>query len=154
MKEILFKIQSQSEEETISFAQELAKELVAGDILLLHGDLGMGKTVLARALIRALCRDADMEVPSPTFTLVQAYDSDMGVLWHFDLYRLCDPQEVYEIGWEEALHPEGHGSTGVGVCLVEWPERLDYLLPEHAIHVSLGTVEGQPNSRFIEVSRL
>jgi tRNA threonylcarbamoyl adenosine modification protein YjeE len=147
MEDILFKIQSQSEEETISFALELAGELVAGDILLLHGGLGMGKTVLARALIRVLCGIPDMEVPSPTFTLVQAYDSDMGGIWHFDLYRLCDPQEVYEIGWEEAL------STGAGVSLVEWPERLDYLLPEHAIHVSLSTVEGQPNSRAIEVTR-
>ncbi len=143
----MFKLQSHSEEETVSFAQELAGELASGDIMLLHGDLGMGKTVLARALIRAKCGDNDMEVPSPTFTLVQTYDSDLGSIWHFDLYRLCDPQEVYEIGWEEAL------SIGAGIVLVEWPERLDYLLPEKVINVYISTIKGQPDGRLIEVIR-
>jgi len=145
MKKILYKLQSQSEEETISFAQDLAKELEAGDILLLHGDLGMGKTVFARALIRALCKDKDMEVPSPTFTLVQTYDSDLGMIWHFDLYRLYDPEEVYEIGWEEAL------SAGEGIALVEWPERLGGLVPEQVVNVSISVDSKRPNSRIIEV---
>ncbi len=147
MRKILYKFQSQSEEETISFAGKLAKEIKAGDILLLRGALGMGKTVLARALIRCLCNDLDMEVPSPTFTLAQAYDSDFGMIWHFDLYRLCDPSEVYEIGWEEAL------GEGNGVALVEWPERLEYLLPESAVNVSISAVPSNPESRLIEVVR-
>lgn len=121
--------------------------LVSGDVVLLHGDLGMGKTVLSRALIRALCKEEGMEVPSPTFTLVQTYDSDKGAIWHFDLYRLCDPEEIYEIGWEEAL------SEGTGLVLVEWPERLDYLLPQNAVHVLISSVVGNNDARLIEVSR-
>ncbi len=148
MKKTLFKFQSNSESETIAFARKLAGELVRGEIVLLHGDLGMGKTVLARALIRTLCGDDDMEVPSPTFTLVQTYNSDLGEIWHFDLYRLCDPNEVYEIGWEEAL-----SIGGARLVMVEWPERLDYLLPEKVVNVTLSVVEGQPNSRLIEVTR-
>ena len=147
MGKTLFKFESHSEGETVSFARELAGELVSGDIMLLHGDLGMGKTVLARALIRCLCGDNDIEVPSPTFTLVQTYDADVGGIWHFDLYRLCNPEEVYEIGWEEALN------KGAGIALVEWPERLDYLLPERALNVTLSAVDGQPNARNIEVTR-
>ncbi len=140
-------IQSQSEEETISFAQKLAKELKAGDVLLLYGDLGMGKTVFSRALVRALCGDEVLEVPSPTFTLVQSYDSAVATIWHFDLYRLCDSSEVYEIGWEEAL------SGDEGIALVEWPERLDDMLPAGAMHVHISAVQGQPDARLIEVSR-
>ncbi|MCK5384236.1 MAG: tRNA (adenosine(37)-N6)-threonylcarbamoyltransferase complex ATPase subunit type 1 TsaE [Alphaproteobacteria bacterium] len=147
MKEVVFELVSLSEEETVSFAQVFAKELVAGDVVLLYGDLGMGKTVFARALLRCLCGIADMEVPSPTFTLAQSYDSDLGLLWHFDLYRLCDSSEVYEIGWEEAL------SAGEGVALVEWPERLDCLLPEQAISVYISAVDNQPDSRAIKVTR-
>ena len=145
MTNILYQFESRSEEETVSFAHNLAKELLAGDVVLLHGDLGMGKTVLARALIRALSGDKDMEVPSPTFTLVQSYDSALGTIWHFDLYRLCASDEVYEIGWEEAL--------GEGVTLVEWPERLGGLMPDRAVNIYISAVEKKPNSRVIEVIR-
>ena len=145
MNKTLYTVLSQSEAETISFAQSLAKELNPGDILLLHGDLGMGKTVLSRAIIRCICAEDNMEVPSPTFTLVQNYDSALGTLWHFDLYRLCDSSEVYEIGWEEAL------SGGEGITIVEWPERLENLLPEDAINIYISPVEGQSEARQIEV---
>jgi tRNA threonylcarbamoyladenosine biosynthesis protein TsaE len=99
-----------------SRAVSLAAALRPGDVLFLQGDLGAGKTVFARALIRALAGDAQLNVPSPTFTLVQTYDTPHGPLSHFDLYRLKDPEEIYEIGWEEAL-------SG-GIMVVEWPERL------------------------------
>lgn len=97
-------------------AAALAPRLGAGDVLFLRGDLGAGKTVFARALIRALAGDADLNVPSPTFTLVQTYDTPAAPLWHFDLYRLKHAEEVYEIGWEDAL-------SGA-IMVVEWPERL------------------------------
>ena len=143
----MYTMLSRSEDETIAFAQTLAKDLNSGDILLLHGDLGMGKTVLSRAIIRSICADEAMEVPSPTITLVQNYDSTLRMLWHFDLYRLCEPSEIYEIGWEEAL------SGGDGITIVEWPERLGDLLPEQAINLYISPVEGQSDSRLIEVKK-
>src|SRR5476651_1643231 len=96
-------ITSAGEADTQAEAVRLAATMKAGDVLLLEGDLGSGKTVFARALIRALADDSSLEVPSPTFTLVQTYDTPRGTVWHFDLYRLEEPEEIYEIGWEEAL---------------------------------------------------
>lgn len=111
-----------SEQETIAFATDFARKLKTGDIVLLRGDLGAGKSVFARAVIRALSGDLELEVPSPTFTLVQTYDTPSGEVWHFDLYRLKDPEEIFELGWEDAL--------AGGIVLVEWPERLGPYVPK------------------------
>lgn len=92
----------------------VAPLLAPGEAVLLYGPLGMGKSTLARALIRALTTP-DEDVPSPTFTLVQFYDSDPPVA-HFDLYRLSRPDEAFEIGLDEVLE--------TGCALIEWPERL------------------------------
>lgn len=99
---------------TTRLGAALAPRLRAGDTVLLQGPLGMGKSTLARGLIRALTRP-DEDVPSPTFTLVQFYDSEPPVA-HFDLYRLTRPEEAVEIGLDEALDR--------GAVLIEWPERL------------------------------
>lgn len=99
---------------TTRLGQAIAPLLAAGDAVLLHGQLGMGKSTLARGLIRALTKP-DEDVPSPTFTLVQFYESDPPVA-HFDMYRLTRPEEAFEIGLDEAL--DG------GCVIVEWPERL------------------------------
>jgi tRNA threonylcarbamoyladenosine biosynthesis protein TsaE len=101
----------------------LALRLKTGDVVGLKGDLGAGKTTLARAIIRAGANDPDLIVPSPTFTLVEVYETPRGAYWHFDLYRLEAAEQVYELGWEEAL--------AEGIVLVEWPERLGGLLPKH-----------------------
>ncbi len=122
-------IVSYSERETTLFAQDFGRQLQGGDVVLLHGDLGMGKSVFSRAVIRALYGDDALEVPSPTFTLVQTYDAPVGCVWHFDLYRLSDPDEVYELGWEEAITD--------GILLVEWPERLGGLIPRKHYEVIL-----------------
>lgn len=143
--EHLSRTTSQSEDGTISYAQDFAHTLHAGDVVLLNGDLGMGKSVFSRAVIRALCGDQAMEVPSPTFTLVQMYEAPAATIWHFDLYRLSAVEEIYELGWEEALSD--------GILLVEWPERLGNLMPDHAIEVTLSAVEGHPEQRDIEVKR-
>jgi tRNA threonylcarbamoyladenosine biosynthesis protein TsaE len=98
----------------------------------LAGPLGAGKTSLARALIHALPGQPGSEtetVPSPTFTLVQVYERAPAPVWHFDLYRLERPEEVWELGWEEAL--------AEGIVLVEWPERLGALLPGAALLLTL-----------------
>lgn len=136
-------ITSTSEDETIRFAREFSEQLVQGDVVLLSGDLGMGKSVFCRAVVRQLCGDDAMDVPSPTFTLVQHYDlASGGVVYHFDLYRLEDPEEVYELGWDDALSE--------GIVLVEWPERLGALIPENAIDVQIE--QDAENQRIIKVS--
>ena len=101
-------------EATTRLGQVIAPLLTAGDSVLLYGLLGMGKSTLARGLIRALTTP-DEDVPSPTFTLVQFYDSEPPVA-HFDLYRLTRPEEAFEIGLDEALDE--------GCAVIEWPERL------------------------------
>jgi tRNA threonylcarbamoyl adenosine modification protein YjeE len=108
--------------------EDLAMALKPGDVLALRGDLGAGKSTLARALLRALADDAGLEVPSPTFTLVQGYDTPLPV-HHFDLYRLADASELDELGFEEAL--------ASGAALVEWPERAAGRLPQTALTVEL-----------------
>lgn len=128
---------SHSEKETADFAARVAAMLVPGAVLLLSGPLGAGKSVFARALIRALADDPALEVPSPTFTLVQTYDTPKGSVWHFDLYRLEAPEEIFEIGWDEAL------SAG-GIVLAEWPERLGAFVPPHARRITFsGSGEGR-----------
>lgn len=115
-------------EETAQVAQTVSRLLHPGDVILLKGDLGAGKSTFARALIQSLCGE-NTEVPSPTFTLVQTYETPEFVLWHFDLYRLEHSQEIYELGIEEAY--------ASGVCLIEWPERLGPSLPKVYLEIEL-----------------
>jgi len=115
---------------TARLAARLAALARPGDVLALSGGLGAGKTTFARAFLRARAGDPALEVPSPTFTLVQAYDLPGGAVWHLDLYRLSDPSEVWELGIEEAL--------AGAILLVEWPERMGTLLPEGSLWIELG----------------
>lgn len=115
--------------DTEALAARLARLARPGDALLLRGPLGAGKSALARAFLRAAAGDPALEVPSPTFTLVQSYPLPGGVTaHHFDLYRLDGPNGVPELGWDEARE---------GITLVEWPERLGILAPEDALEVTL-----------------
>lgn len=116
------------ENATAALAAALAARLAPGDVIALRGPLGAGKTALARALIRALC-GPQTEVPSPTFTLAQTYDAPTFPLWHFDLYRIADPDELDELGWDDAL--------AEGATLVEWPDRAGGRLPAAALSVLL-----------------
>lgn len=118
-----------SEEDTTRLGAWLAARLGAGDCLLLEGPIGAGKSHLARALIRA--RLGRMEdVPSPTFTLVQTYQADVEI-WHADLYRLSHPDEVLELGLDQAF---SHA-----ICLIEWPDRLGSLVPAQALLLTLAS---------------
>jgi tRNA threonylcarbamoyladenosine biosynthesis protein TsaE len=118
---------------TEALARDIAARLRPGDAVLLDGPLGAGKTALARALLRALCGDPALEVPSPSYTLVQSYDTPRFVVHHFDLWRLDGPDAVIELGWHEARED---------VVLVEWPDRLGALAPADALRVDLRLIGG------------
>ncbi len=130
-----------AETETEALGRKLAGALRKGEAICLSGPLGAGKSVLARALIRALTSPLE-EVPSPTFTLVQFYEGRGLSLAHFDLYRLTDPDEAYEIGLDETLED--------GAALIEWPERLQGRLPPDRldIEIALGGVADVRQAHF------
>jgi tRNA threonylcarbamoyladenosine biosynthesis protein TsaE len=111
---------------TISLAEKLCAVAKAGDVLLLSGPLGAGKSTFARAFIRCLVGESALDVPSPSFTLVQSYESARAEIWHYDLWRLEGPAALEELGWDEAMN---------GLTLVEWPERLGALEPAVALRI-------------------
>jgi len=136
-----FSMSLPDESATERLGATLAERLRVGDVVGLKGELGAGKTTLARAIIRAAAGDPELIVPSPTFTLVEVYETPRGSFWHFDLYRLEAAEQVYELGWEEAL--------AEGIALVEWPERLGPLLPKH-LSVTL-EVDGDGRRALLDV---
>ena len=119
-----------TEQETRQLAERIAPLLRPGDTLLLVGEIGAGKTFFARALIQARLRAAGMseDVPSPTFTLVQTYSDGVHELWHADLYRLGSPDEIVELGLDEAFES--------AICLIEWPEKLGSLAPPDPLQLT------------------
>jgi tRNA threonylcarbamoyladenosine biosynthesis protein TsaE len=121
-------IHAPDETATAALAARLAAIARPGDSLLLSGPLGAGKTAFARAFIRALAADPALEIPSPTFTLVQTYETPIGEIAHFDLWRLTGPAGLEELGWDE---------TDQKITLVEWPDRLGPLTPAHALHITI-----------------
>ena len=117
-----------SEEHTRALGAAIAKQARPGDVIALEGALGAGKTTFARGFIQQLT-GTDEEVVSPTFTLVQTYDSPAAEIWHFDLYRLEKPEDVFELGLDDAL-------SG-GIVLIEWPQRLGALIPARRVEIEL-----------------
>jgi len=128
---------------TDALAARLAALLAPGDTLLLQGRLGAGKSHLARAAIRALIGPGGdrVDIPSPTFTLVQVYDTAPGEVWHADLYRLTHPQEAEELGLDAAME--------AAICLVEWPDRLAPDWPAGAVCLRLAADPGAPEARSL-----
>lgn len=113
---------------TEALAARVAARARPGDAVLLEGPLGAGKSFFARAFLRAASGNPELEVPSPTFTLVQGYDLPIGPAYHFDLWRLDGPAGLAELGWDEARE---------GIVLVEWPDRLGPLRPAEALTIAL-----------------
>ncbi|MEM9636621.1 MAG: tRNA (adenosine(37)-N6)-threonylcarbamoyltransferase complex ATPase subunit type 1 TsaE [Pseudomonadota bacterium] len=124
---------------TAEAAAALGRMLTAGDTVLLSGPVGAGKTHFARHLIRALLITPE-DIPSPTFTLVQTYDTRLGPVWHADLYRIATVDEIEELGLGEAFE--------TAICLVEWPDRLGELRPDDALDIWLGD-GGSEDSRTL-----
>ncbi len=140
-----FQLDERNEPELCQFAEILAASLRPGDLLALSGDLGAGKTTFARAVIRALTGNPAEEIPSPTFTLVQTYETPRMPVAHFDLYRLSDPEELMELGLEDLLKS--------GVCLVEWPEHGGDLMPSERMSISIGdAASGRQQFRDVYIS--
>lgn len=129
-----------SPDQTAQLAARIAKTLVAGDCLLLEGPVGAGKTHFARHLIWSLMQTPE-DVPSPTFTLVQTYDTMAGELWHADLYRLTSLDEIEELGLTDAFEH--------AICLVEWPQMLGPLAPSNALLLTFQTDLTDENARLI-----
>ena len=117
-----------STKDTLSLGKRIAKGLEPGAVIALTGPLGAGKTTLAQAIARGLCVTERMA--SPTFTIVQEYRSGRLPLFHFDVYRVSDSDELFEIGFEEYLHAGG-------VCLIEWADLIEDVMPENTVWIRM-----------------
>ncbi len=133
----------QRESDLARLAELIALKVQPGDVLALSGDLGAGKTTFARALIRALLDDARAEVPSPTFGIVQPYATPRLTVAHFDLYRLSGPDDLAEVGFDDAVR--------TGLAVVEWPERAASALPDDRLDIALG-VEPDADLRTVTLT--
>lgn len=136
---------SNSVEETKKIASELAKTLNGGDVLCMYGDLGAGKTAFVQGLAKGL--GIDEPITSPTFTIVNEYYGSLP-LYHFDVYRIADPDEMYEVGYEEYVY-------GGGISVIEWSELIEDILPERRYKVTiLKDASEHDDYRRIEVEKI
>jgi tRNA threonylcarbamoyladenosine biosynthesis protein TsaE len=129
---------TRSPADTAALAQVLGPALEPGDCLLLVGPIGSGKTHFTRHLIQNLMTEIE-DVPSPTYTLVQCYETHRGELWHADLYRLTSTSEIEELGLIDAIE--------TAICLIEWPDRMADLMPEAALQITFETDPDQAETR-------
>ena len=140
----VWRIEAQDEADTREVAERVARLVGGGDLVTLSGDLGVGKTAFARALIRSMTGEPDLDVPSPTFTLMQVYEGADFPIVHADLYRIGNPSELTELGWDEA--------TESALVLVEWAERAGGALPEERLDVRLTIPSNDGDRRVIELT--
>ena len=121
-------IQSHSADETFQLGEKIGKEAKAGQVLCLYGDLGVGKTVFTQGLAKGL--GVEESVSSPTFTIVKEYEEGRLPFYHFDVYRIGDIEEMDEIGYEDYIY-------GNGVCLIEWADLIQEILPDHFTRIEI-----------------
>lgn len=132
---------SHSESETMDLAFNLASKLHVGDVIVLTGDLGSGKTKFTEGFLKYF--NLDKEISSPTFTIVNEYKNDDINIYHFDVYRLSDSDEFYAIGGDEYF--------STGICLIEWGEIIKDVLPENYIHITFEKDSSDENIRYIKI---
>lgn len=121
-----------------SFAVNLARFIDLGDLITFEGELGAGKTFIIGQIIRTLSNNEDSIISSPTFNLVHNYSSPKGNIWHFDLYRLKAPEEIYELGYED---------THAGIAFIEWPQIISHILPRDRLDIKI--IAGNDEKREI-----
>lgn len=137
----MYKFISKNENDTIEFANNLANQLKNGDIIVLSGDLGSGKTKFTQGILKHF--DLENEISSPTFTIVNEYHKDKTNIYHFDVYRLTDSDEFYAIGGDEYLNN--------GICIIEWGEIIEDILPNDYIKISFSKDSENENYRILEL---
>ncbi|TMV07221.1 tRNA (adenosine(37)-N6)-threonylcarbamoyltransferase complex ATPase subunit type 1 TsaE [Ruegeria sediminis] len=143
MTATLLKLAPESPAETAEIAARIGAVLKPGDCLLLRGEIGSGKTHFARSLIQSQMTEPE-DVPSPTFTLVQVYDTAKGEIWHSDLYRLSAVEELEELGLSDAFE--------TAICLVEWPDKLGPLAPAAALTLNFATDPDHEETRHLTIA--
>jgi tRNA threonylcarbamoyladenosine biosynthesis protein TsaE len=136
-----FQFVSKSEDDTKNFAKSLASYLQSKDIIVLTGDLGSGKTKFTEGILSYF--GLENEISSPTFTIVNEYKKDNINIYHFDVYRLEDSSEFYEIGGEEYFEN--------GICLIEWGELIEDVLPKDYIHITFLKNDVDENIRILNI---
>ncbi len=136
----MLEIDSQSPEETHDIGFKIGKKLKPGDIICLNGDLGAGKTTITKAIAEAL--GIEENITSPSFTIVNEYYGDVN-LYHFDVYRIDDIEEMYDIGYEEYFYSDG-------ICVIEWSNMIEDILPKERLELNLYNTSDS-DSRKIEI---
>lgn len=137
----MLQVISNSEQETIEFAYKIAKQLNKNTVIVLTGDLGSGKTKFTEGILKYY--GLENEISSPTFTLVNEYNTENFNIYHFDVYRLSDEDEFYAIGGEEYFER--------GACIIEWGEMIENILPQNYIKLSFSKDEENENKRIINI---
>ena len=137
----MYKYVSKSENDTINFACNLAKYLEKGNIIVLTGDLGSGKTKFTQGILKHF--NLENEISSPTFTIVNEYNSENVNIYHFDVYRLADSDEFYAIGGEEYFNN--------GICIIEWGEIIEDILPKDYLKINFTKDTENENYRILEL---
>ena len=137
----MYKFISKSEEDTINFANDFAKNLKVGDIIILSGELGSGKTKFTEGFLEYF--NLQDELSSPTFTIVNEYDTQNFPIYHFDVYRLDDIDEFYAIGGDEYF--------ANGICIVEWGEKIEEILPNSYLKISFSRDFEDSNNRILNI---
>ena len=134
---------SHNSNETMDFASNLASKLNIGDVVVLTGELGSGKTKFTEGFLKYF--GLDKEISSPTFNIVNEYKKDNITIYHFDVYRLEDVSEFYAIGGEEYF--------STGICIIEWGELIEDALPENCIKISFEKDQNDENIRYLNINR-